>query len=683
MRIILTFLTFIACLVMPPAAYSQTAEALQDIYNALSDLDEIDEEGWNDAYEILSTLAETPQNINEATQEDLNQIPLLTQEQAAAILHYRSLYGDLHSMSELPLITALDRPRQILLNCIFYAKPTKDNGHTAIITPNDSVARTYRYAKDNNGQALVMSMNIPLYEREGYNDGSYHGYQFSHTLRYTLHKRHTQVAFTAAQDAGEPFFAGTNKKGWDFYTGFVRLKNMRWLKNMVIGHYQMSMGMGLLINNNFQLSRASMAITPPNISTTLRGHSSRMESNYLQGIAATVALPHTPMTLTAFASYRPLDATMSKGDSPTVTTILTTGYHRTDSEIARRGTTRQTVVGASLELTAAPFRLALNVLYVSMRDSLLPNTSQKYRMYYPKGKHFTSASLTYGYTSPRLQLSGETAVSQRATTPKEDTGGMALATSNNIYWKPSTGWTMFALQRFYSYRFQSLLGKSYGQTIQNETGVSLGAMTSAIRHLTLSSYIDYAYHPWHRYGYAGPSESIDGYVVGTYTANPFVVSMRYRYRSQHLTDTDEGGTTQHTLRGTMKYTHGKFSLMTQAQATYVSTVSKFGALLCQAVGYKFSGIQLWGSLAYFKTDDYKSRLYLTDRALTYGSTSAMVYGEGLRANIIGEASITKSLMLSLRCGMLHYFDRDKISSSYQAIDSSTQTDIQVQVAWKF
>lgn len=699
--ILILFFIIVPCL--GANAKEDVVEAVQDLYASLSDLDDFDEEGWQDAYEILTTLAENPQNINEATIEDLQQVPLLPERQALALLNYRSLYGDLHDMSELSLITAIDRPRQRLLSLLFYAKPTKDNGRTALVSANDSIRQAMAtmgrsYKKDNIGSSLLFMLSVPTYQRKGYLDGTYRGYALSHTLRYTQNSKHYQIGFTAAQDAGEPFFSGTNKKGWDLYTGFVRLKNISALKNLVVGHYQLTLGMGLIMNNSFRQSRTSLLTTPPSFSTQLRGHSSRQESNYLQGVAGTVSLPvkgrASRIALTAFASYRGLDATMYDTDPPYVKTFLTNGYHRTDSEIERRNTTRQTVAGASLALSILPVHIAFNVVHVHYRDSLLAELSQKYRYYHPTGKDFTSGSLSYAYVSPRLQLSGETAISSRACIPSEEQGGVAMATMNNLYWKITPLWTAFAVQRFYSYRFLSLLGKSFGDVsdVQNETGVYVGATTTAIKHLALSAYVDCAYHPWYRYSYNGSSRSWDTYINAIYTKNKFTASVRYRYREQAVANDgnampaysgDIMGTAQHTLRLSLKYVTGRWTSVSQLQGTMLPTSSDWGFLLSQAAGYNVSRISFWASLSYFKTSDYASRLYLSDRTLAYGSISTMLYGNGIYANAFAQLSLPHRITVALRCNRLQYFDRSTISSGAQMIDARGMTDLQLQLGWRF
>ena len=684
------------------AQNEENDETLQDIFNAPTNIDDSDQNRWQESNDILTSMAQTPQNINEMTFDDLRQVPMLSEAQALAIINYRTLYGDLHTMAELSLIKALDQQSIQLLKKVCYASPIPKGGKkdslSLGILPNDSILKAYRTRyPQTDRQWLLFTMNIPTYQRAGYKNGSYRGYALSHSLRYGYQNKRLQMAFTASQDAGEPFFAGTNKKGWDFYTGFVRLKNIGVVQNLVMGHYQMSIGMGLLMNTDYRLSRTSLFQTLSSSAVTLRGHSSRQQSNYMQGVAATVAIPvhgnRQMLTVTPFISYRNIDATVADTEPRTITTILNTGYHRTDSEIARRNTAQQLTAGASLALTLLPFRVALNVLHVSLSDSLSPNKTQIYNRYRPAGKHFTSASLSYGYVSTRLQMTGETAVSKAARYTETESQGMALATANSLRYKLSDTWTAFAVQRFYSYRYQSLLGKSFGDVsnCQDESGVYVGATTTMIRRLALSAYVDCIYHPWPRYGYKESSRSWDTYIQAAYTTQNVTATVRYRYREQALSPDGSiipeyngsfNGTAQHTLRTSVKYSKRRWTSITQLQGTYLPSSSAWGYLLSEGVGYNVKPVNVWCSLTYFDTNNYTSRLYLTDRTVTFGQTINMVYGRGMRLNVMLQAPVTKRITTALRCNMLHYFDRQQISSALQLIDSPNQTDLQLQVGIK-
>lgn len=712
-----------------PAAYSDT---WQEVYNALTDMEDIDEEGWLEAYEILTTMADTPQNINSATIDDLMAIPLLSEKQVFAIMSYRSMYGDLRTIDELHLITALDAPRISILKAIFYAKATTGAERIMTLTLTDSLSRAmsesqrmiiadslYKirseewrkdYVASPYHHNLLATMNIPTYNRKGYGDGTYAGKNVSHSIRYKYHSPEWMAALTAAQDAGEPFFTGTNKKGWDFYTGYVMKKSKGVVRKIIAGHYQTSLGMGLVMNTDFRLSRSAMVSTMPKTNANIRGHASKSEFNYMQGIAASIQIPiskdkTSQLAITPFISYRPLDATLSDSYEGSITTILKTGYHRTVSEINRRNSTYLLTAGGSAEYISAPFRVGLNVVYNHLRDSLSPDVSQMYRWYMPAGVSFLNTSLSYSYTGTRIQLAGETAISKAGRHYAAEKSGIAPATINAIRYKATDYWQLFAIYRYYSYKYQSLTGLSFGDvsTCQNENGLYIGATTTAVRHMTLSAYADLVYHPWVRYGYKGASRSCDTYLMATYKRKTISASLRYRYKEQALTETsswwpafasDINGTAQHTLRIMIKDNKPHWRWMTQAHSNYMPTAGDWGYALLQAVGYSVKKnnsrsykvqseskhpFSCWASVAYFRTSDYASRVYLTDNSLKYASGFNMVYGEGMRANIIAECDVTKNILLSLQCTTTKYFDRTKISSGPQTIDSSQQTDLRIQM----
>ena len=113
-----------------------------------------------------------------------------------------------------------------------------------------------------------------------------------------------------------------------------------------MGRYRLRFGMGLILNNSYGFGKLATMTTLMNASTRISGHSSRSEGNYLQGAAGTVQLSKT-LGLTAFVSYRKIDATLNK-DSTTVASILTSGYHRTISEMNRRRNTSEVLAGGHL-----------------------------------------------------------------------------------------------------------------------------------------------------------------------------------------------------------------------------------------------------------------------------------------------------------------------------------------------
>lgn len=80
-------------------------------------LEQDDETGQSDeeTYELLSELAEHPIALNQATREDLERIPFLSETQIEELIAYITQYHGMRTMGELSLIESLDGLRRALL----------------------------------------------------------------------------------------------------------------------------------------------------------------------------------------------------------------------------------------------------------------------------------------------------------------------------------------------------------------------------------------------------------------------------------------------------------------------------------------------------------------------------------------------------------------------------------------
>ena len=87
-------------------------------------------------------------------------------------------------------------------------------------------------------------------------------------------------------------------------------------------------------------------------------------------------------------------------------------------------------------------------------------------------------------------------------------------------------------------------------------------------------------------------------------------------------------------------------------------------------------------LGYFDTDDYDSRVYAYERGMRYSQSFPSYYGNGMRCAVLAETKFSKKFSLTAKIGTTKYFDRDKVGSSYQEIDSSVVTDLEIQLKVK-
>lgn len=622
---------------------------------------------WEQMLETLAEYAEHPLDINHATREELEAIPFLTPEQVEEILAYIYRYGEMQSPAELTMIESMDfRQRTLLFNFIYLGHEQPKNRFPRI----DSIASWGRHE-------IMLTARLPLYERKGDQNG-YLGYKYKHSFRYTFHySDRVKIGLTGSQDSGEPFFARQNKFGYDHYTAYALVKKLGPLDVIVVGQYRLSLGMGLVMNGNMSFGKLALLQNLGRGQNTIRGNSSRMEEGYLQGAAATLRL-RPDLTVTAYASHRPLDATLDNRGQSAVTLIYT-GYHRTPTEMEKKQNLRMTDAGVNVTFRKNGYHLGATMAYTHLSRQLQPNTSSLYRRYNPAGKDFVNGSIDYGYASYRWSAHGETAIDKHG----------ALATVNVLSYRASSALNLMALQRFYSFRYNSLHAESYaeGGHTQNESGLYLGADWHPSRRFQLQGYTDLSYFAFARYMVSQPSYAWDSQLSATYSTRSWIFGARYRL---HLRQRDNAKKTaliyrtEHRGRLSAAYqTAAGLTLHTQADLSYTNyKTHDYGYMFSERFSYVWGRLRVDAAAGYFNTTSYESRLYLYERAPLYTFTFPMFYGEGLRSWLLLRGDLNDHWTLLAKIGWTNYFDRDHISSGTQLIRHSSMTDVDVQIRWK-
>ena len=641
----------------------------QEYLMELSEMEDFEQTAWEDYEEELEELAQHPLNLNTATRDEMEHLPFLTPSQVEDIQAYLHRYHGMKTMAELALIPSISWYQRQLMNSFFYV---------ADETPRQqfpSLKNILKYGKHE-----VMGMvKVPFYERKGDGKGAdgYLGYKYRHGVRYQFrYGDYVKMGVVGAQDAGEPFGAGKNSLGYDFYSFYIQLKKLGRWKNITLGRYRLHEGLGLILNNDFSFGKLSILSSfGRSMPSTIRVHSSRSSANYLQGAAATYSLMKG-LDITGFVSYRKIDATLaSKGG---IKTILKTGLHRTYSEIAKQDVASNTLVGGNINYHHAGWHAGATAFYTSFSLPLTPNTSQLYKRFSPVGDQFWNASIDYGYISHRWNIAGETATG--------DCG--AIATLNTISYQFTDRFLLMALQRFYSARYYSLFSNSFseGSAVQDENGAYLGFTWTPASRWNITAYSDFAYFVWPKYQTRESTQSWDNLVSVIFQASRcLALGGRIRYK-------DKAGTTTGRLRlyanlKTAKWfakTSMDFAVNREASLmeNEKGTISR-GYMLNENLGTTWRWLRLSGRFSYFHTQDYSSRIYVYEPGLLYQMSFGSYYGEGIRYALVARSEISHHLLVIAKLGCTNYFDRNHISSGKQEIAGSRQMDLEVQVKWKW
>lgn len=662
----------------------------------LQELYENSEDGaisMEEAYEHLTELSQQPLDINSAEVEELKRIPGLDTEQISDIIEYREKYGNMQSITELALIPSIDnRMREYLNNFLFVAKPKTDYWYSPA-----NLKSSLRYLK----HSITISASIPTYYRAGDTAlasakgnkyaGRYLGDPTKHSMRYSMKLgSHAAFNFTGAKTAAEPFGCNGNSLGYDTYAYNLTVNKLGIFRKIILGQFRAQFGMGLLLNTNFTLGKQAFTASAGRQTSSFSPHSSASDAKHFQGAAATADIGL--LRLSAFASYRYIDATLNNDGS--ISTILTSGYHRTQNEMEKKNNSSVFTSGVHLQHSGSTiqhtlrYNIGASVIFSHFNRSLNPTFSKAdtvsaarlYRLHHPHGSSFCNASVDYMLRWRHLILNGETAINEKGT----------LATINTLSWRTSERLSLAAIQRYYSYRYYSLYGSAFadGGSVQNESGLYLTAKWQAFSRLSIETYTDVAYFPWLKYRISSSSYSLDNCVTAKYSMSNWFFTMRYRAHSRQrdFTDSSSGKksliwrTDQRIrLAAEMKHTHWNTRSVVEGCFFSFDSNSK-GIIASQSITYNPSA--QWGFYvmgAYFHTDDYNSRLYAYERSTSYSFGYSSYYGNGLRLALMAKAELLPWLTMQLKGGHTHYFDRDTIGTAERQIFSCHQTDIDLQV----
>ena len=657
-----------------------------------------------EAYQQLSELARQPLDINKVGMNELMLIPGLTPTIIDDILSYRHRYGNLRSIEELAMIPSIDRRLRLYLSNFLTVSPSPSPLHnsSSLLSPLH--------------QEIVLTLQTPTYYRAGDRRapqrtylgnnkyaGKYLGDPTKHSVHYSLTLgRKMAFNLTGSKTAGEPFGTAGNNWGYDQYALNLSVRNVGRFTQVIAGHYRAQFGMGLILNNFFSIGKQGMLSAMGRRITTFAPHNSTSDAKHMQGIAASISL--TPQSspsaqssssarssLSVFFSYRYIDATLNR-DS-TISSILTSGYHRTQTEMGKKNNSTIMTGGLHWGYDRGAWAkgdlwwgIGVGAVFSKLNRDMNPTYSKNgtvsqgrvYRLFYPRGRNFWNVSADYRLRWRELSLNGETAIDGRGNP----------ATINSLTWCSPWGITFMALQRYYSYQYNALYGNSFSESgaVKNESGLYVGAQWNARRNLVVDAYTDIAYFPWHRYLVTGSSYAWDNSVTGTLTRGDWTFSLRYRLKMKQRDKTVEGEKRLLTrydqrLRLVAGYEGNGWKLRSHVEGCSFSFNERSrGWIFSQSAGYRVNDVwEFYAHAAYFNTDDYDSRLYDYERGMRYSFGSASYYGRGMRCAFFAKCRVLSWLTAQGKVGHTRYFDRETIGTAERMIFSSYCTDIDVQV----
>lgn len=639
-----------------------------------------------DAYiDELEYFKEHPINLNKTTAEDLDDLPILNAQQISSLLNYISANGKLISIFELQAVPGFDLP--LIHRLLPYIRVDND------ITEEHVTARQL-FSKGK--FMLVTRYRQQIEKSEGYkrSDGTgYLGKPFGLYARFRYsYGTKLSYGFTAEKDAGEQFFKGSNKQGFDYYSAHLFLRNFKVLKALALGDFTVRLGQGLIMWSGFGVRKSPMVMNVKRQGMLLRPYTSLNEYNFMRGGAVTLGAKG--VAVTAFASFKQIDGNVIAGMDTSINTdeafssFNESGYHRSQNEINDRNTVNLLTTGGNVSYSGKKWHLGANAVYSRFFGNY-QRTLSPYNQFDFNRNQLINASVDYHLIIKNFHLFGEEAIS--------DNLGFGLL--NGVMISLDKKADVSIVHRYYSRNYQSLYANAFGENSrpQNENGLYLAATIKPLSYLRIDGYFDLYMSRWLKFLTDAPSWGSDNYLQATFTPNKKMeMYLRYRFEQKKKNQTDNESAFDYlvneqrqSLRFNAKYKVTEaVTLSNRIQWQYYkmgNSNAENGFVIYQDVTFKMLSFPLSfnARLAIFKTKTYNSRIYAYENDVLYSFSIPAYYGNGMRYYVTVRYAATKNIDFWLRFSQTQLFDTKTIGSGLDEINAAHKSEIKVQMRLRF
>lgn len=642
-------------------------------------------------FQDLIDYYEHPLNLNDAKREDIEKFRFLTEFQINNWWEYLQKHRPMYSIFELALIKGFDEETVRSLMPFITIKAASERQH---VSAKDFFKRSKNELFIRYGQTLQTARGY-LLNREDETRG-YLGSPQALYLRYRFRYRDkVSVGFTADKDAGEQFFRGAQKQGFDFYSAHLFLRNISICKQIAVGDFKAQFGQGLVFWTGLAFGKSAFGTNINRNGNGLTPYTSVNESQFMRGGGITLN-PLKGLDVTLFSSYKMLDGNLSSlGDSldqvdPEITSLPLFGLHRTQTENNKRRKISEWVSGGHAAYRFKNLKLGVTAVYTMLGARLNP-ANDLYKKYAFRGKELGNVGVNYAYVFRNFSFFGEGGYSSN--------GGWAAV--NGIQAAPVTFLTLSLYHRYFSERYTAFYSSAISESANRagEHGFYFGMDCKPAAGISLSGYVDFFSFPWLRYQTNGPSRGYD--VLGQMSFKPtrrfeFYIRYRQRMKPHNVSgDLPVAGIKPLEERetGRMRF-HMNWQMSTrwrfQGRAEWVrfkkeTAAQQNGFLIYADVVYSAikKPFAINGRFEVFHTDGFDTRLYAYESDVLYYYAFVPLYDKGVRYYLSARYELIKNIDLWLKLANTSFIGKTSISSGNAEIQGASRTDVRIQARFKF
>jgi hypothetical protein len=667
----------------PPRREVDIAQFVQDLMPIPS------EDNRNpDLFEVLFQWYTNPLDLNAATADELATTLILSESQIESFFDYRQKLGPFLSLYELQAVPGFDLITIKKLIPFVIVRPKALGLRESLQNPSQ------HFLLLRSGRVLEKQKGFAAVDTSGSSASRYKGKPLYGNVRYRYARAGAySFGFTMESDAGEVISWQPKKQilGADFTSFHAQIMNRGKLKNLIIGDYQMQAGQGLVMSGGFSLGKGAEVIRTTYRSTIgLRPFTSVLEAGFFRGAAVTYAV-HRRVEVTLFYSYTRRDGNLKhteEEDESTVSSLQISGYHRTKTERENHGTIPEQNAGfhALYRWPSQRGQIGLTVLN-TFYGATLKKKDELYNRFEFQGKQNTILGVHGDYRWQNIHFFGEGARSKNG--GYGGIGGLIAGLGRTV--------DFTLLLRHYDRDFHSLYGAAISEATRpiNETGVYWGLRYAPSRRWQFSGFYDRFQFPWLKYQINAPSDGQDYFLHALWRPGK-KLNMYVVFHQKHKAHNEPASLfpiapVLNTIRRTVMINFEyevplRFSVRTRLQGgdfRYEGKSASSGFSLVQDITCRLSGLELSARLAFFKTDNYDSRLYVYEKDMLYAFSLPAYYDQGTRHYLMLRYPLSKKMRIWLRWSQTRYTKSDEISSGLNEIQGKKRSELKAQVMYQF
>lgn len=677
----------IICPLMIFAQYEITDDIIIEQIEMMSENSD-EEIDFTELIENYWTICENKININNP--EELNQLidlHLVNVFIIEKINEYRRNFGDFQMFEELSFVEGIDKRTLIILEPLVCFGRDSPNKKTTL-------KDVFHYGKHLAQFQIEQCFN----EKAGYQEKKYLGSPLKMLYRYSFSfQNKIEAGFAMENDAGEYLFkpkindsiknliGDKAYKTIDFVSFHILINDYKFVKTLVLGDYQLSIGQGVTMASGLAFAAGGGSLLRK--TKKIRASKSANEVRYLRGVATT--LNYRKLDLTIFYSNKKVDANISEVDShgkPLVVTALQqSGLHRTYSELIDRHAISQQLFGGNLSYRSSTFQIGYTIHKTVLECELNPD-SRLYNTFYFRGKTLVNQGVDFYYVMKKAAFYGEAAISDN----------LAPALLFGTTFQPAGYIDFSVLYRYYDKQYQNFYSNAFasGSGTRNEKGVYLSTTITFAPRWQLVATADFPQSDWIKTTAYAPSRTQDYNLKIEHTINNkalFFIQLKYK-------DKEKNGSSENTymrslvherkmsLRFHITYPIGNdFTLKNRVEYHINKDVLKNGTcyMIYQDILYNPENQPFSFAFRYALFDSPTGAVYAYENDVLNAFAIGSFYHKGMRIFLLGKYKLKFGLAINAKIGCAIYDDVNEIGSGLELIEGNVKTEGKLQLVWKF